>query len=337
MNINVVTYRSRIGIFNVSRHISCRFDNHRKQTLSSRTRNISGFRIFRIVSLGLILAWCWEFDNEELQSSQEKFNGNIWSLSSASKPVSFFVLGGQVPPRFSPALHLSFCDILAVHSAATLGGVQGVHLDRGFIVTASHHQFSILSDSNFYAKYTYGNKSNRGIKLSHWNAGSAHLENKISEIENLICDFHPHLIGISEANLHRSHYLGNCRIADYELITSLTMDNEALQISRVVVYKHISLVAKVREDLMSDRFSSIWLEVGFPGRSKILVCNLYREWQYLGQVDHSSLDISEQLTRWILFLDQWEQALGTGMECIVMGDFNLDFMSFSRTDLPSNS
>ena len=32
--------------------------------------------------------------------------------------------------------------------------------------------------NNFYARYTYGNRNNRGIKLSHWNAGNAHLENK---------------------------------------------------------------------------------------------------------------------------------------------------------------
>ena len=174
MDINVETYRSRIGIFNLSRHISCRSDNHRKQTFNSRTRTFSGIRIFRILSLGLILALSWKLDNNELHSYQQKSTGNIWSLASASKPFSFFVLGGQVSSRFSPALHLSIYDVLAVHSAATVGGVQGVLLDRGFIITASYHHFSIFSDSNFYAKYTYGNKSNRGIKLSHWNAGSAY-------------------------------------------------------------------------------------------------------------------------------------------------------------------
>ena len=30
-------------------------------------------------------------------------------------------------------------------------------------------------------------------------------------------------------------------------------------------------------------------------------------------------------------------ALNTGMECVVMGDFNLDFLSFYRSDLPVNS
>ena len=109
------------------------------------------------------------------------------------------------------------------------------------------------------------------------------------------------------------------------------MDNVSLKTSRVVVYKHTSLVAKVREDLMSEWFSSIWLEVGFPGRRKFLVCNLYREWQYMGQGDASSLDMSEQLARWIILLEQWEKALDSGKECVVMGDFNLDFLSFNSS------
>ena len=110
------------------------------------------------------------------------------------------------------------------------------------------------------------------------------------------------------------------------------MENESLQTSRVVVYKHSSLVAKVREDLMSEWFSSIWLEVGLPGRTRFLVCNLYREWQYMGQGDTSSLDMSEQLARWIILLEQWEKALDSGKECVVMGDFNLDFLSFNSNN-----
>ena len=66
---------------------------------------------------------------------------------------------------------------------------------------------------------------------------------------------------------------------------------------------------------------------------KLLFIYLYRDWQYLSQVDHNSLDISEQMLRWTIFLDQWEKALDTGMECVVMGDFNLDFLTFYSSSL----
>ena len=132
--------------------------------------------------------------------------------------VSFFVLGCQTSDSFYPVNHLSYHDVVGVHSAATLQGVQALHhIDRGWIVAAVPLQHSILSDSNFYARYTYGNRTNRGIKLTHWNAGNAHLENKTIEIENAISDHHPHLIGISEANLHKDHCIDKCKIADYDL------------------------------------------------------------------------------------------------------------------------
>ena len=36
-------------------------------------------------------------------------------------------------------------------------------------------------------------------------------------------------------------------------------------------------------------------------------------------------------------MEQWEKALDTGKECVVMGDFNLDFLNFFTTDTSSSS
>ena len=50
--------------------------------------------------------------------------------------------------------------------------------------------------SNFYARYTNGNRQSRGIKIAHFNKGSGHLATKKHEIENAIDGFHPHIFGI---------------------------------------------------------------------------------------------------------------------------------------------
>ena len=84
---------------------------------------------------------------------------------------------------------------------------------------------------------------------------------------------------------------------------------------------------------MSNTFSSIWLEVGLPKKNKILVCHFYREHQYLRQSDLSSLAHSEQLIRWLCFLDQCERALATGKECLVLGDSNIDHLMISSPEL----
>ena len=171
-----------------------------------------------------------------------------------------------------------------------------------------------------------GNRQNRGIKLAHWNAGSAHLTNKMHEIEQVVSENRPHLLGISAANFRRGHDIEEVQLEEYDLILSKTFDNDQLQIS-----KQQSLVGKVREDLMSDQFSSVWVEIGLPGKNKILVCQLYREWRYMGQSDRGehSKSIGEQMRRWVIFLDQWEMALATGKEVIVLGDYNLDFLKFN--------
>ena len=53
---------------------------------------------------------------------------------------------------------------------------------------------------NKLVKTITGNRQNRGIKLAHWNTGSAYLHNKIHEIEQAVSETHPHVLGISEAN-----------------------------------------------------------------------------------------------------------------------------------------
>ena len=178
-----------------------------------------------------------------------------------------------------------------------------------------------------------GNRDSKGVRLAHWNAGSAHLKNKLHDIEQVVSEHHPHLLGISESNHKKIHDIEDVQIQDYELILSKTIDNDQLEVSRIVCYKHQSLVCKVREDLMSDQFSSIWMEVGLPRKNKFLVCQLYREWRYLGQEDRGEFSNStqEQFRRWVIFLDQWEQALASGKEVIVLGDCNLDFLKFGNS------
>jgi hypothetical protein len=87
---------------------------------------------------------------------------------------------------------------------------------------------------------------------------------------------------------------------------------------------------------MSDKFSSIWLELGHKNQKKILVCNLYREWRYMKQNNDEPKSVPAQLERWVIFLDQWEQALVEGKEVVVVGDVNLDFLLWGK-DVSSNS
>ena len=140
---------------------------------------------------------------------------------------------------------------------------------------------------NFIARMLHGNRSQRGrgIKLLHWNKGPSYLRNKQHEVETLIEGHKPHVLGLSEANFKAEHNLNEVQHNDYNLHTCPTLENSDLAISRVVVYTHQSLVVKRRHDLEDSTISAIWLELGLPQKKKIIVCNAYREWQHIGQLN----------------------------------------------------
>jgi hypothetical protein len=103
--------------------------------------------------------------------------------------------------------------------------------------------------TNFQSRYLHGNRRGNGIKICHWNKGPGFLRNKMPEIKNIINGLHPHIFGISEANLHQNHDQKLVQLDEYLLHTCPTIENTSLKTSRVVVYTHQSLVVKLRPDV----------------------------------------------------------------------------------------
>ena len=62
------------------------------------------------------------------------------------------------------------------------------------------------------------------------------------------------------------------QIENYEVFFANTLNNNELNISRIAAYVHNDINKKLRRDLMSDTFSSIWFELGHPRQKRILVC-----------------------------------------------------------------
>ena len=185
-----------------------------------------------------------------------------------------------------------------------------------------------IEDYNFLARHTNGNRRSMGLKLCHWNKGGSYLINTRNEIEQIIDQYRPHVFGISESNFLSTHNPEDVQINHYNLYLADTIKNPDLNISRVAVYVHEDIVVKVRNDLMTDDVSSIWLEVGIKRQKKFLVSNIYREWQYMGQAEQDSGSIRAQLSRWQTFLRKWEEAIATDLEIHVLGDMNLNFLEF---------
>ena len=193
-----------------------------------------------------------------------------------------------------------------------------------------------LIDHNFYARYKFGNIKRHLMKLMHWNKGSSYLKNKMDEIEAIVQQQKPHILGLSEANLLVDHDVSEVNLPEYNLHLCPTIYNRSINASRVVVYTHNSVMVTPRPDLMSNEVSAIWLEVGFPHKRKFLICNVYREWGHLNQQDKSTHTFTAQLERWKILVENWEKALQEGKEVILSGDININSLKWGKDDLPAN-
>ena len=185
----------------------------------------------------------------------------------------------------------------------------------------------------------HGNRARRGrgIKLLHWNKGSSFLYNKHNEIENIIGGHTPHVLGLSEANFKSTHDLNSVQHQNYSLHTCTTLDNPALGISRVVVYTHQSLVVELRHDLEDNTISAIWLELGLPYLTR-------RRLLFVMHTGNGSILVSRAVGQVLLLLSFnagvffWTcgKSMQEGKEVLVMMDANLDFLKWTKDDLPAN-
>ena len=105
-----------------------------------------------------------------------------------------------------------------------------------------------------------------------WNKGSSLLQNSQQELGILIDKFKPDILTLSEANLKNDIETKYVSIDNYTLHTAPTINNQELNISRVVVYTHSNVIVKRRHDLEDDRLATIWLELRLPGKKKTGQC-----------------------------------------------------------------
>ena len=192
--------------------------------------------------------------------------------------------------------------------------------------TKSH--FISNKTRNKLIKQMNGNGKN-AISVSHWNLGSKKWTNKRNQIQALVDQNQADIIFISEANLDELTPVYESLIQGYNITLPKTVSKNGT--ARLVMLTKNSLDFALKDDLMDDVFSSIWIKISRPGVKSLLICGLYREHQYLNQDSDWSLQPVEQNRRWAQFLSQVETARISSM-CHIIGDFNLDHKKWTTPD-----
>ena len=96
--------------------------------------------------------------------------------------------------------------------------------------------------------------------------------------------------------------------------------SEEEKVRVVYVFKEeLSSKIKVREDLMSIEFPSIWLEVKQNTGKNLLVCGYYREWSKNGKKTEK-----EQVESIKVLVEQMEKATNEKKTVVMLGDMNIN-------------
>ena len=144
----------------------------------------------------------------------------------------------------------------------------------------------------------------------------------MSEVKNLILKEKPHILGISESELKKSHHSEkSLKVPGYELLLPKSWDTHGK--ARLVVYVKKGLVYEHLQDLEHPDTKTIWIKAGFKNMRPIYYSHVYRE-----HTNTLGGSMAAQRTA-LSMLDQWEDAVmhgnhDTPNEVHIAGDMNLD-------------
>ena len=229
MGNSLQDYRSKIGLY----HGSANSFRVRKSYQPTKYLKIKPKMKILMIAMLICMSWPCSNNMEYFQKSESASRPQYSSLSSNQSLPVHHDLGG------------------ALHHHHHQGGAAGYQSRNCEFLTKSTN----IENYNFLARYTNGNGRGSGLKLCHWNKGASYLINSMNVIEQVIDQYRPHILGVSESNFYSTHSLEDVQIDNYNLFLADTLKNPNLQVSRVAVYVHKDIIVKVRDDLMTNDVS----------------------------------------------------------------------------------
>ena len=198
---------------------------------------------------------------------------------------------------------------------------------------------------NKLQKIINGNRRSVGYKLAVWNCGRGLIKEggfsvKLLEIKQFIEAKKPHCFGIIESDFYglNSHINRMNKYTTEEIKQKLKIDGYKIELPKTWdTHGQARIFCYVSEDIKysrkyfdesSDHIPSITLEIGLGRATKTTVHYYYREWKngVTGESDNTS-----QLVHLKQHINQWDECVNTGRNCIALGDANLCALSWNES------
>ena len=188
MGVDINVYRAAIGTFsNASRNISVASFNQFQRKKHEQSVKLKTHSMIRWLNILVLL---WVGLSVELNGHNSR---DVCQNKISVKPLQFTAC-----QPWSEKI----CDRRSLYIVHTF--YRGDHQGKTF--------YSFTDLSNKYSKRTYGNRKKNGIRLCHFNKGNSLLLNRVLEVENIINQHRPHVLGISELNFFKElsiYYIKN--------------------------------------------------------------------------------------------------------------------------------
>ena len=162
------------------------------------------------------------------------------------------------------------------------------------------------------------------LKIGSLNIGKG-LYTKEEYLKNTISEENFDIISVSEVDIEYFDEKKPYSIHGYR--TFSTLKRPGANTKRLICFVKDNLEVTLRNDLMSELFSSVWLELKSRSQ-KILICSAYREFSDL--INKEQMSVNQQLERWEIFCTQVQKASKEGL-ILCVGDFNIDLEKWEET------
>lgn len=171
-------------------------------------------------------------------------------------------------------------------------------------------------------------KNDNQIRIGCWNIRRG-LIRREEELKELLRKENLDIMFLVETDTRSIKEEKDYKIGEYKTVLPKQKDTETnIRIIGLIAEK-ISTRVKVRTDLMSEDFPSIWLELEREKRKKLIIGGFYREWRK----DNDSSQ-EAQLDRIKILTKQMAEATKSNSPTIVMGDANLCMEKWEEEDYP---
>ena len=156
------------------------------------------------------------------------------------------------------------------------------------------------------------------IKCACWNVRRGLIKQEL-EVKSILKEERIDIMFLVEVDTNLIKIKTDFILAGYETVVQKRKSDEE-KVRVVCVFKEeLSSEIKVREDLMSNEFPSIWLEVKQNTGKNLLVCGYYREWSKNGKKTEK-----EQVESIKVLIEQMEKATNEKNTVVMLGDMNIN-------------